>query len=62
MKKTKYSLCVLGKSTAKSRLTEQRLKVLSSAMDVREKLKDPVLRDELPEDLVDLLYNLKENV
>ena len=62
MKKTKYSLCVLGKTTAKSRLTEQRLKVLSSAMDVREKLKDPVLRDELPEDLVDLLYNLKENV
>jgi hypothetical protein len=32
-------------------------------MDVREKLmKDPVLRDELPEDLVDLMYNLKENV
>ncbi|KAI9552668.1 hypothetical protein GHT06_020541 [Daphnia sinensis] len=42
------------------RLTEQRLKVLSSAMDVREKQKDPVLRDELPEDLVDLLYNLKK--
>lgn len=62
MKKTKYSLCELGETTAQSRLTEQRLKVLSSAMDVREKLKDPVLRDELPEDLVDLLYNLKENV
>ncbi|KZR98923.1 Uncharacterized protein APZ42_005428 [Daphnia magna] len=45
-----------------SRLTEQRLKVLSSAMDVREKLKDPVVRDELPEDLVDLLYNLKKKM
>jgi hypothetical protein len=31
-------------------------------MDIRETLKDPVLRDELPEDLVDLWYNLKENV
>ncbi|KAK4009144.1 hypothetical protein OUZ56_018227 [Daphnia magna] len=30
-------------------------------MDIREKLQDPVLRDELLEDLVDLLYNLKEN-
>lgn len=62
MKKTKYSLCDLGESTAQSRLTEQRLKVLSAVMDVREKLKNPVLRDELPEDLIDLLYNLKENV
>jgi len=62
MKKTKYSLCDLGESTAQSRLTEQRLKVLSAVMDVREKLKSPVLRDELPEDLIDLLYNLKENV
>jgi hypothetical protein len=60
MKKTKYSLCELGETTVQSRLTEQRLKVLSSAMDVREKLKDPVLRDELPEDLVDLLYNFKK--
>lgn len=62
MKKTKYSLCDLGESTAQSRLTEQRLKVLSAVMDVREKLKNPVLRDELPEDLIDLIYNLKENV
>ena len=62
MKKTKYSLCDLRESTAQSRLTEQRLKVLSAVMDVREKLKNPVLRDELPEDLIDLLYNLKENV
>jgi hypothetical protein len=35
MKKTKYSLCDLEETTAQSRLTEQRLKVLSSAMDVR---------------------------
>jgi hypothetical protein len=62
MKKTKQSLCELGETTAQIGLTEQPLKVLSSAMDVREKLKDPFLRDELPEDLVDLLYNLKENV
>jgi hypothetical protein len=33
MKKTKYSLCDLRESTAESRLTEQRLKVLSAVMD-----------------------------
>ena len=39
----------------------QRVQWVGIKLDVREKLKDPVLRDDLPEDLVDLLYNLKEN-
>ena len=58
MKKAKFSLCSLGETTA-SRLTDQRLRVLASAMTVREMLKDQV---EIPEDLFDLLYNLEENV
>ena len=61
MKKAKFSLCSLGETTA-SRLTDQRLRVLASAMTVREMLKDPVEKSEIPEDLFDLLYNLEENV
>ncbi|KAK4003866.1 hypothetical protein OUZ56_005617 [Daphnia magna] len=62
MKKAKFSLCGLGETTANSCLTDQRLRVLASAMTVWEMLKEPVENSEIPEDLLDLLYNLEENV
>lgn len=62
MKKAKFSLCSLGETTANSRLTDQRLRVFASAMTVREMLKELVEKSEIPEDLLDLLYNLEENV
>jgi hypothetical protein len=42
MKKAKFSFRRLGETTANSRLTDQRLRVLASAMTVREMLKELV--------------------
>jgi len=62
IKKAKFSLCSLGETKRNSCLTDQRLHVLASAMTVREMLKEPVEKSEIPEDILDLLYNLEENV
>ncbi|KZS00147.1 Uncharacterized protein APZ42_003681, partial [Daphnia magna] len=62
IKKAKFSLCSPEETTAHSRLTDQHLRVLASAMVVREILKETVEKSEIPEDLLDLLYNLEENV
>ncbi|KAK4024472.1 hypothetical protein OUZ56_009895 [Daphnia magna] len=57
-KEGQISLCGLGETSANSRFTDQRLRVLKSTMNVWEMLKDSVQKSELPENLLDLLYNL----
>lgn len=62
LKKTKLSLCNLSESTAHWRMTDQRLRVLLSIMEVREKLKDPLTASEIPEDLLELMYNVADHI
>lgn len=59
MKKAKISLCNSSETTAECRLIDQRMKTLLSAMDLREKLGDPMKKDEFPDDLLHLIYNAK---
>lgn len=62
MKRAKISLCNSSETTAESRLLDQRMKTLMSAMDVRERLGDPITKEELPDDLLKLVYNVKDYV
>lgn len=56
IKKTKFNLCESSETAAHSRMMEQRLRVLSAAMDVREKLNNPMGSSEIPEDLHRILF------
>lgn len=62
IKRTKLSLCEFNKSSARARMFEQRLRFLTAAMDVRERLGDPIGRDEIPEDLYKIIYNPSQHI
>ena len=62
VKRAKFSVCNLADSSAKSRLTEARLRVLISVMTAREMLNEPLQKTEIPPDLLDLLFNPMENI
>ena len=63
VKRAKFSVCNLADSSAKSRLTEARLRVLISVMTAREMLNEPLQKTEIPpDDLLNLLFNPIENI
>lgn len=62
VKKAKYAVCVSSEVASKSRVIEQRLKTLKAIIEVRERLGDAVEKEEIPKDLIDIIYNIADYV
>jgi hypothetical protein len=62
MKKAKFSVCNSAVSPAKIRLKEARLRVITFVMTVREMLDETLSKNLIPQNLLDVLYNVEENV
>ncbi|KAK4023376.1 hypothetical protein OUZ56_008792 [Daphnia magna] len=62
LKTTKLSLCESSETAAHARMMEQRMRLLSATMDIREKLNDPLSRDEIPVDLQNIIFHPYDNI
>jgi hypothetical protein len=62
MKKAKFSVRNSAVSPAKIRLKEARLRVITFVMTVREMLDETLSKNLIPQNLLDVLYNVEENV
>ncbi|KAK4037831.1 hypothetical protein OUZ56_029857 [Daphnia magna] len=61
-KTTKFKLCSTSETAGHARMMETRLRLLSAAMEVREKLKNPMTAAEIPKDLQDIIFDPYDNI
>lgn len=61
-KSTQFKLCSTSETAGHARMMETRLRLLSAAMEVREKLNNPMTAAEIPKDLQDIIFEPYDNI
>ncbi|XP_046651099.1 uncharacterized protein LOC124342178 [Daphnia pulicaria] len=61
-KTTQFKLCTTSETAGHARMMETRLRLLSAAMEVRNKLNNPMTAAEIPKDLQDIIFDPYENI
>jgi hypothetical protein len=61
-KTTQFKLCSTSETAGHARMMETRLRLLSAAMEVREKLNNPMTAAEIPKDLQDIIFDPYDNI
>lgn len=62
LKNTKICVCESTQVASKSRVLDQRIRTLISCIQLRELLGDTVSKVEIPDDIADVIFNLKTNI